>query len=82
MQFLLFDVAVTLVFLLGYLTVVSLQRRRALAVPGAASPGLSREPRAASYVEGGTPGKPGAEAPEPPTIRQPGRGWPRLSHPR
>jgi hypothetical protein len=44
MQFLLFDVSATLVFLAGYLTVVTLQRPRALPVP-ASKPAPSGEPR-------------------------------------
>ena len=42
MQFLLFDVVATLVFLFGYLTVVAL-RRRALPVVMGASRALSRQ---------------------------------------
>lgn len=69
MQFLLFDVGVTLVFLGGYLTVVRLQRRRALALPRAASGTPRREPRPA----------PGSESP---AVRPARREWPRLSYPR
>ncbi len=79
MQFLLFDVGATLVFLVGYLTVATLQRRRALAVPTGTSRRLSLESRPAAYPEGSKPGEPGNEAP---AARRPRRKWPRLSHPR
>ncbi len=69
MQFLLFDIGVTLVFLGGYRTVDMLQRRRALAVPRAASRTPGREPRPAPGSEG-------------PATRAPRREWPRLSYPR
>jgi len=76
MEFLLFDVAATLVFLLGYLTVVTLRQARAplvLAEPAAARPGV---PRAR-----GTPRPPGETRQDLPRQRD-RREWPRLIYPR
>ena len=78
MQFLLFDFTATLVFLLGYLAVAALQRRRTLAVTAA----TSRAPRGVQLAA--TP----RERPKPREARkerptEPGcRDWPRLSAPR
>lgn len=77
MQFLLFDVSATLVFLAGYLTVVSLQRRRAWLVPAA----IRRAPRPAPRPER----EPGPSKPAPtgePRDCQNCVKWPRLSAPR
>jgi len=78
MQFLLFDVSATLVFLVGYLAVVALQQRRTLAAVAA----TSRAPRAAPRpaTPGERPGPPQAqkERPTEPCCRE----WPRLSAPR
>ena len=49
MQFVLFDVSATLVFLVGYLAVVALQRRRALPVAMRSGGTLSREWPRLSY---------------------------------
>ena len=75
MQFVLFDVSATLVFLVGYLAVVALQRRLALPVAMGAGGTLSRE----------APPVPSPErrkSPQGPTTRAPRREWPRLSYPR
>lgn len=79
MNFLLFDVGATLLFLLGYATVVNLQRRRALPVLA-----MSRAPRPT-----GGPARERAqpkpdEAPSESPLEQPVccREWPRLSAPR
>ena len=83
MQFLLFDLSATLLFLFGYVTVVGLQRRRALPVVAAAS-GMRRERPAAGRDER----KPVAAPREPvaaPRELDPSpccREWPRLSAPR
>jgi hypothetical protein len=70
-QFLLFDVSVTLVFLVGYVGIVALQRRRALAAPGAALPAPARD--------GGKPAQaPQQERPATQCCQE----WPRLSAPR
>ena len=81
MQFLLFDVSATLTFLLGYLAVVALQRRRIPAVAMAAghAPGA---PRAAllpaSVREDRNPSAAAKERAAEPCCRE----WPRLSAPR
>ena len=49
MQFVLFDVSATLVFLVGYMAVVALQRRLALPVAMGAGRTLSREWPRLSY---------------------------------
>ncbi len=77
MQFLLFDVSATLVFLVGYAMVVTLLRRRALAVL-AVSRAPRRTERAAAAREGPEASAPRKESPPQPC----GREWPRLSHPR
>ncbi len=78
MQFLLFDVSATLVFLLGYLAVVALQRRRAPAVMGASGHAQrGAQPRAAPR-ERRNLGKARKESPTEPCCRE----WPRLSAPR
>jgi hypothetical protein len=78
MQFLLFDVSATLVFLVGYLAVVALQRRRTLAVVAA----MSRAPRGALLPaaprERPKPRAAQSERPTEPCCRE----WPRLSAPR
>jgi hypothetical protein len=77
MQFLLFDVSATLVFLVGYLAVVALQERRTLAMVT-----MSSAPRGAEL-----PAKP-TERPEPRAAQEERRAepccreWPRLSAPR
>ena len=76
MQFLLFDLSATLLFLFGYVTVVGLQRRRALPVVAAAS-GMRRERPAAGRDER----KP-VEAPRELDPSPCCREWPRLSAPR
>jgi hypothetical protein len=70
-QFLLFDVSATLVFLLGYLAVVALQRRLMMAVPvpGGRAPPSGRE---------AGPAAPARERRTEPCCRE----WPRLSAPR
>lgn len=80
MEFLLFDVSATCLFLLGYVTVVSLKRQHAL--PMLAT--MSRPPRPT-----GRPAtaigerKPGEARKERPTEPVPCcREWPRLSAPR
>ena len=75
MEFLLFDVGATLVFLLAYLTVVALQRRRAVPVVTAARGTLSRQSRPAPSPER----RPSVEGR---ATRPPRREWPRLSYPR
>lgn len=72
MEFLLFDVSATLLFLFGYVTVVNLQRRRPLPVLA-----MSRTRRPT--------GSPAPERPQrKPDQAQPAccREWPRLSVPR
>ena len=71
MKFLLFDVSATLVFLLGYLAVVALQRRLMMAVlvPG------GRAPRARHDAGSAAPAR---ERRTEPCCRE----WPRLSAPR
>jgi hypothetical protein len=78
-QFLLVDVGSTLVFLLGYLTVVGLQRRRAVAAPGAATRMLNRGARLVPYAGASKASETRNPAP---AARQSRREWPRLSHPR
>jgi len=76
-QFLLFDVSATLVFLVGYLAVASFLRRRTLAVVAmsvAPRPGGSRAP-----VSGRREAQ---ESPKPVPTKQCCREWPRLSAPR
>lgn len=78
MQFLLFDVSATLVFLLGYVAVTALQRRRTPAVMAATSrapfgaqlPAAPRENRERDETR--------KERPTEPCCRE----WPRLSAPR
>lgn len=78
MQFLLFDVSATLVFLAGYLAVLALQRRRTLAVAAASD----RAPRGAQLPaaprERPKPREAQKERPRGPCCRE----WPRLSAPR
>jgi len=74
-QFVLFDISATLVFLVGYLAAVALQRRRALPVAMGAGGTLSREARPMPSPER-------RRSPEGPTTRPPRREWPRLSYPR
>jgi hypothetical protein len=78
-QFLLLDVSATLVFLLGYLTVVTLQRRRALFVPAeqSARPRSTRRP-----VRAAEGGKLSETAKDRRTAWPPRREWPRLIYPR
>jgi hypothetical protein len=76
-QFLVFDVTATVVFLLAYLTVVAVQRRRAVPVTTSAS--LSSEVRPVRSAPGGTTGKVPKQTPATP---RPRREWPRLSYPR
>jgi len=77
-QFLLFDFSATLVFLLGYLAVAALQRRRTLAVVAA----MSRAPRGTQLPaiprERPKPREAQKERPTQPCCRE----WPRLSAPR
>jgi hypothetical protein len=80
MEFLLFDVSATCLFLLGYVTVVSLKRQGPLPVLAT----MSRPPRP---TERPAPAigerKPGEARKERPTEPLPcWRGWPRLSAPR
>jgi hypothetical protein len=75
MQFLLFDVGATLVFLVGYMAVVALQGRGALAV--ATGPGSSPRKSAVSAPEDRAPRR--DSPPQQPECR---REWPRLSAPR
>ena len=77
MQFLLFDVSATLVFLLGYLAVVTLLRRRALPVPA-----VTRAPRPAERPAARRAGPEPSETRKEPAARQCRREWPRLIHPR
>jgi hypothetical protein len=75
MQFLLIDVGATLVFLVGYLAIVTLQGRRALAV-AAGSGGAPRE----TGVSAPRDKEPRRNSPPPqPDCR---REWPRLMAPR
>jgi hypothetical protein len=74
MQFLLFDVSATLVFLVGYLAVVALQQRRTLTAVAV----TSRAPRAAPPGERPRPPQAQKERPTEPCCRE----WPRLSAPR
>ena len=81
MQFLLFDVSATLTFLLGYLAVVALQRRRMLAVWMAAG----RVPNTPHGAELAAPARQGPRPDGTPKERvtEPCcREWPRLSAPR
>ena len=79
MQFLLFDVSATLVFLLAYLATLALQRRRALAVMGA--PGSQpRDARLSAPARQGL--KPGQAPPQERPATPCCQGWPRLSAPR
>lgn len=79
MQFLAFDVAATLVFLFGYLTVVGLQQWRAVPVRAAASRAPSREAPPVPSPAGSTAVGGRKEAATP---SRPRREWPRLSYPR
>jgi len=79
MQFLLFDVSATLVFLFGYLTVTTLQRRRALLV--LAEPAAPSRQPAPPARELGQP-KGGEASKDRSTRHEPRREWPRLSYPR
>ena len=80
MQFLLFDVSATCLFLLGYVTVVSLKRQRALPVLAT----ISRPPRptvrSAPAIGERKPGEPRKGRPTEPVPCC--REWPRLSAPR
>ena len=78
MQFLLFDVSATLVFLLAYLVFVGLQRRRAPAIMAA----TGSQPRGVQPAVPPREGrKPAPTHQERPAI-QCCREWPRLSAPR
>jgi len=80
-QFLLFDVSATLTFLLGYLAVVALQRRRMPAVTMGAghAPGALRAAGLPAPVrEDRSPSVPAKERATEPCCRE----WPRLSAPR
>jgi hypothetical protein len=77
MEFLLFDVAATLVFLLGYLTAVTLRQARAplvLTEPAAA-------PRPSVARARGTP-RPSGETRHARPGQRDRREWPRLIYPR
>jgi hypothetical protein len=80
MEFLLFDVSATGLFLLGYMTVVSLKRQRALPVLAT----MSRRPhptgRPAPAIGERKPGEARKERPTEPVSCC--REWPRLSAPR
>ncbi len=78
MQFLLFDVSATLVFLLGYLTVVTLQRRHALPVAVATSDVTRPAQRSARAREERTPSENQKARPREQCCRE----WPRLAAPR
>jgi hypothetical protein len=79
MQFLLFDVSATLVFLFGYSMAVTLQRRRALLV--LAEPAAPSRQPARPAREPGQP-KSGEACEDCSTPHEPRRDWPRLSYPR
>jgi hypothetical protein len=76
-QFLLFDVSATLVFLLGYLAVVALQRRlmMAVSVPGGGAPPARQDAGSAAPARSAAPQR---EKRTEPCCRE----WPRLSAPR
>lgn len=80
MEFLLFDVSATCLFLLGYVTVVSLKRQRALPVLAA----MTRLPhpigRRAPVIGERKPGEAREKRPTEPISCC--REWPRLSAPR
>ena len=78
MQFLLFDVSATLVFLSGYLAVVALQRRQTLAAVAAMSRAPPGTPLPATPRERPSPREAQKERP----TQQCCREWPRLSAPR
>lgn len=78
MQFLLFDVSSTLVFLLGYLAAVALLRRRALALTAATAPA----PRGARLPAAPRERRKPNEAPQERPAAQCCREWPRPSAPR
>ena len=81
MQFLLFDVSATLVFLLGYLTVLALQRRLTMAVSMASGRAPDTPRGAAAFArarQGQLPKGIRKERPAEPCCRE----WPRLSAPR
>ena len=76
MQFLLFDVSATLVFLLGYLAVVALQRRPAVVAAMSDAPRGAQLP--ATPRERPKPREAQKQRPAEPCCRE----WPRLSAPR
>jgi hypothetical protein len=78
MQFLLFDVSATCVFLLGYLAVSTLWRRRAQPVLAATSRGPGTAQRPAPPRQQTTPRETQKERPTEQCCRE----WPRLSAPR
>ena len=81
MQFLLFDVSATLTFLLGYLTVVALQRRRMAAVSMTAGRAPST-PHGARLAAPAPAGRARNATPKEPPTEPCCREWPRLSAPR